>query len=167
MALAIFQPLRLPVSGNMPILHGRAAGKMVPLLQSELEMVRDINYVASKLTFHAFPIPKKLQVCEGWGHVLALQRERVPCGHGFRLEHSGLDEGSVPSADSRGGRKADQHIHLSLRLLREWIGESSLGGDVGWSTHGCLHTVSVPCGVSWTWLRVQDGWHCFSRCDLI
>ena len=53
---------------------GRAAGKMIPLLQSELEMVRDINYVASNLTFHAFPIQKSFKYVKAGG-IFSLYRE--------------------------------------------------------------------------------------------
>ena len=53
---------------------GRAAEEMIPLLQSELEMVRDISYVASNLTFHAFPIQKSFKYVKAGG-VFSLYRE--------------------------------------------------------------------------------------------
>lgn len=53
---------------------GAAANAMKPVLDNELELVRDINYVASNLTFHAFPIPRDFKYVKAGG-IFALYHE--------------------------------------------------------------------------------------------
>jgi len=53
---------------------GAAAPALVPVLKNELEMVRCINYVASNLTFHAFPIQPNFKYVKAGG-IFSLYRE--------------------------------------------------------------------------------------------
>ena len=53
---------------------GRAAEGMIPVLRDELELVRNVNYVASNLTFHAFPVAPNLKYVKAGG-IFALFRE--------------------------------------------------------------------------------------------
>lgn len=55
---------------------GAAANEMVPLVKSELELVRNINYVASNLTFHAFPIQESFKYVKAGG-IFSLYRENA------------------------------------------------------------------------------------------
>ena len=56
---------------------GRAAGAMAPVMESELELVRNVNYVASNLTFHAFPIGRDFKYVKAGG-IFSLYRENAP-----------------------------------------------------------------------------------------
>ena len=55
---------------------GKAAAKMIPLLKSELEMVRNLNYIASNLTFHVFPVRPSLKYVKAGG-IFSLYRENA------------------------------------------------------------------------------------------
>ena len=53
---------------------GNAADRMVPLVKGELEMVRNIHYIASNLTFHSFPLHPDLKTIKAGG-IFSLYRE--------------------------------------------------------------------------------------------
>ena len=53
---------------------GAAAAQMVPLVKGELEMVRNIHYIASNLTFHSFPIGPNFKTVKAGG-IFSLYRE--------------------------------------------------------------------------------------------
>ena len=53
---------------------GAAAERMVPLVKSELELVRDMHYVASNLMFHTPPKPTNFKIAKAGG-LFALFRE--------------------------------------------------------------------------------------------
>ena len=53
---------------------GAAADKMAPLMRSELELVRDMHYVASNLMFHTPPTPTNFKIAKAGG-LFALFRE--------------------------------------------------------------------------------------------
>jgi hypothetical protein len=46
---------------------GAAAQEMIPLVKDELEMVRNIHYVASNLVFHSFPIKADFKMVKAGG----------------------------------------------------------------------------------------------------
>ena len=56
---------------------GAAAKDLEPVLKSELELVRNMNYVCSNLTFHAFPIARDFKYVKAGG-VFSLYRENEP-----------------------------------------------------------------------------------------
>ena len=53
---------------------GAAADKMVPLMKSELGLVRDMHYIASNLMFHTPPTPANFRIAKAGG-LFALFRE--------------------------------------------------------------------------------------------
>ena len=53
---------------------GAAAERMVPLLKGELEMVRNLHYIASNLTFHSFPIKPNFRTLKAGG-IFSVYRE--------------------------------------------------------------------------------------------
>ena len=53
---------------------GKAAERMAPLVKGELEMVRNIHYIASNLTFHSFPLPPDFKTVKAGG-IFSLYRE--------------------------------------------------------------------------------------------
>lgn len=56
---------------------GAGAKAMERVLKSELELVRNVNYVASNLTFHAFPLPRDFKMVKAGG-IFSLYRENEP-----------------------------------------------------------------------------------------
>ena len=56
---------------------GAAAKEMSSVLASELELVRNVNYVCSNLTFHAFPIGRDFKYVKAGG-IFSLYRENEP-----------------------------------------------------------------------------------------
>lgn len=55
---------------------GAAKDKMIPLVKGELEMIRDIHYIASNLTFHSFPLRPGLKWLKAGG-IFSLYRENA------------------------------------------------------------------------------------------
>lgn len=55
---------------------GAAADEMVPLVKGELEMVRNIHYIASNLTFHSFPIKQSFKTLKAGG-IFSVYRENA------------------------------------------------------------------------------------------
>lgn len=53
---------------------GAAAKDMVPLVKSELEMIRNIHYVASNLVFHSFPLKADFKTVKAGG-IFSVYRE--------------------------------------------------------------------------------------------
>ena len=53
---------------------GAAAGEMVPLVKDELEMIRNIHYVASNLVFHSFPLKADFKTVKAGG-IFSVYRE--------------------------------------------------------------------------------------------
>lgn len=53
---------------------GAAAAEMAPLVKSELEMVRNIHYVASNLVFHSFPLKADFKTVKAGG-IFSVYRE--------------------------------------------------------------------------------------------
>jgi hypothetical protein len=53
---------------------GAAAHDMAKLIKGELEMVRNIHYIASNLTFHSFPIKPNFKTVKAGG-VFSVYRE--------------------------------------------------------------------------------------------
>ena len=53
---------------------GAAAGEMAPLVKGELEMVRNIHYVASNLVFHTFPLKADFTTVKAGG-IFSVYRE--------------------------------------------------------------------------------------------
>ena len=54
--------------------YGEAAADMVALEKSELDMVRDVHYIASNLTFHSFPIKPNFKTVKAGG-IFSVYRE--------------------------------------------------------------------------------------------
>ena len=63
---------------------GGAAAEMIPDMKDELEMVRDICYVASNLTFHAFPVLPDFKYVKAGG-IHALYRENADLSMAGRI----------------------------------------------------------------------------------
>lgn len=55
---------------------GEAADGMIPVIGNELEMVRDIHYVASNLTFHSFPLQPDIKWLKAGG-IYSVYRENA------------------------------------------------------------------------------------------
>ena len=55
---------------------GAAAADMVPILKDELELVRNIHYIASNLTFHSFPLKPNLKWLKSGG-IYSVYRENA------------------------------------------------------------------------------------------
>ena len=53
---------------------GTAAKEMIPIVKSELEMVRNIHYVASNLVFHSFPLKADFKTVKAGG-IFSVYRE--------------------------------------------------------------------------------------------
>ena len=53
---------------------GDAAAEMAPLVKEELEMIRNIHYVASNLVFHSFPLKASLKTVKAGG-IFSVYRE--------------------------------------------------------------------------------------------
>jgi len=53
---------------------GDAAAEMVPLVKGELEMIRNIHYVASNLVFHSFPLKANFKTVKAGG-IFSVYRE--------------------------------------------------------------------------------------------
>ena len=56
---------------------GDAAAEMAPLVKGELEMVRNIHYVASNLVFHSFPLKADFKTVKAGG-IFSVYRENRP-----------------------------------------------------------------------------------------
>ena len=55
---------------------GTAAADMAPILKDELELVRNIHYIASNLTFHSFPLKPNLKWLKSGG-IYSVYRENA------------------------------------------------------------------------------------------
>ena len=93
---------------------GKAAAKMIPLMESELEMVRNLNYVASNLTFHVFPVQPSFKYVKAGG-IFSLYRENASLDN-MRDIWSILHEGTAPTHE-RILREKDEGIAMAERGL--------------------------------------------------
>lgn len=100
---------------------GAAKAEMIPLVKGELEMVRDIHYVASNLTFHSFPLRPGLKWIKAGG-IFSLYRENASLAGtkdlwGILSEHLAPTHERILAEKAEGLRLAQEGLR-TIRSLR-------------------------------------------------